>query len=374
MSINGIDKVESKNKKTKIIKIPLHYQNSNNENPNLHMSLNKYFQNNQISKLKIGFNHNLKKEIKTLKTSSCLEKTTETPFQNKINTNRHFDFLRNKFQSINNKMNNYIENKNDIISNDENNRVTLNKTFKINPNLKNKKTLFVNSKQTRNEKNENINKIEENNTEKKIIFNNIFKKKYPFKLSDTFFEKFYNEKENLFNKQRNYSVENNEKNKSNGFYNFLSRAKLSNLPILVTNNSNLNNDKKTILNLTEKEKYEKLTETFLKLKCLLSLDCEPGKEREYIKNFFKRFGYNIITENNITNFLNFINIEPFPLDPNKSLKDNILLAMNYEGNENDYDIDNYDNDNDSDNDNDRDNDNDNDDIDIDNDENDSNDN
>ena len=85
MSINGIDKVESKNKKTKIIKIPLHYQNSNNENPNLHMSLNKYFQNNQISKLKIGFNHNLKKEIKTLKTSSCLEKTTETPFQNKIN-------------------------------------------------------------------------------------------------------------------------------------------------------------------------------------------------------------------------------------------------------------------------------------------------
>ena len=351
MSINGIDKVESKNKKTKIIKIPLHYQNSNNENPNLHMSLNKYFQNNQISKLKIGFNHNLKKEIKTLKTSSCLEKTTETPFQNKINTNRHFDFLRNKFQSINNKMNNYIENKNDIISNDENNRVTLNKTFKINPNLKNKKTLFVNSKQTRNEKNENINKIEGNNTDKVIMSNNIYNKKLHFKLTDTFFEKFYNQKDKIYNKQRNYSVENNEKNKSNGFYNFLSRAKLSNLPIVITNNSNLNINKNTNTNsnshLSEKEKYEKLTETFLKIKCLLSLDCEPGKEREYIKNFFKRFGYNITSENNITNFLNFLNIEPFPLDPTKSLKENILLAMNYQENESEYDIDNNDYDSDN---------------------------
>ncbi len=351
MSNDGNDEVE-KIKTAKIIKIPLHYQKVNNDNQNLHISLNKYFQSEQMSKLKIGFNNNLRKELKTFKTS-CLEKSSENPLEDKITKNRHFDFLRNKFKNFNNIMNKDTENKNDIIENDENHRITLNKTFKINLNLKNKKIIFANStnsKRIRNEKTENINKIEGNNTEKKVISNNnIFKKKLPFKLTDTFFEKFYKQKDNIFNKQRNYSVENDDKNKSNGFYNFLSRAKLSNLPIVVTNNSNVKNDKNTNSNsnLSEKEKYEKLTETFLKMKCLLSLDCESGKEREYIKNFFKRFGYNITSENNITNFLNFLNIEPFPLDPTKSLKENILLAMNYQENESDYDIENYDYDSDN---------------------------
>ena len=351
MSNNGNDEGESKIKKTKIIKIPLHFQNINNDNQNLHISFNKYLQSDQKSKLKIGFNHNLRKELKSFKTSSCLEKNLENPFQDKITINRHFDFLRNKYQNINNIMNNDTEIKNDNISNDENHRITLNKPFKINLNLKNKNNILSNSKQTRNEKNENINKIEGNNTDKVIMSNNIYKKKLHFKLTDTFFEKFYNQKDKIYNKQRNYSVENNEKNKSNGFYNFLSRAKLSNLPIVITNNSNLNINKNTNTNsnshLSEKEKYEKLTETFLKIKCLLSLDCEPGKEREYIKNFFKKFGYNIASEKNITNFLNFLNIEPFPLDPNKSLKDNILLAMNYQENESEYDIDNNDYDSDN---------------------------
>ena len=74
---------------------------------------------------------------------------------------------------------------------------------------------------------------------------------------------------------------------------------------------------------TEKEKYEKLSETFIKIKCLLNLDCEPGNEREYIKNFFIKFGYNNndITEDKISNFLNFINEEPFPIDPKKTLKE-----------------------------------------------------
>ena len=93
----------------------------------------------------------------------------------------------------------------------------------------------------------------------------------------------------------------------------------------------------TIENDSEKQKYDKLSETFLKIKCLLSLDCKAGNEREYIKNFFIRFGYNDkeITEDRITNFLNFLNIEPFQLNPSKSLNENILFAMNNKISEND---------------------------------------
>ena len=54
-------------------------------------------------------------------------------------------------------------------------------------------------------------------------------------------------------------------------------------------NDNKNKKSKKDIIQTEKEKYQKLSETFIKIKCLLNLDCEPGNEREYIKNYFKTY-------------------------------------------------------------------------------------
>ena len=330
----------------KLLKIPKHFKNKNTENQNIVINLNKIVQNRDLTKIKIGFNNILRKDLKPLATDFSLEKNLENPLQNKIFSNRHFDFLRIKYKNITNNLNE-SSNKN-VFSIEENPpQLSLYNTFKIKPlnyeqmKLKSKKILFNKTNLTRNG-NEKI-----NDTNKKIIneylMSNNSKTKTPFKLSDTFFKNFYNQKEMLINRERHFSIEKDEKNKTNGYKKFLERTKMSDLPIVLSNTKEEKNNSKFDFIQTEKEKYEKLSETFLKMKLLLSLDCEPGKERNYIKNFFKRFGYNDneITEEKIINFLKFLNTEPFPLDPNLPLKDNILLAMNYQGNDNsDNDIDN----------------------------------
>ena len=332
MSNNLKDESELDMKKTlKLVKIPLNFKKMKIDN-----EINS--NNNTESKnKKLRFNNIMKNEIKILKTeSSSLEKTSESFITNKNLSNRDFDFLKEKFKNSINTFNIPFKRNVNLFTTEGKKTININNTFRIQPLNLNSKILFNNTKIINNNINDNNNdKLNEKSISNYFI-KNPFKENSPLKLNETFKNKFFNKNESILNKhKKTYST---EKKNRNGYKDFLTRTTISNLPIVITKNTDLKEEKsKKDINQTEKEKYEKLSETFIKIKCLLNLDCEPGNEREYIKNFFIKFGYNNndITEDKISNFLNFINEEPFPIDPKKSLKENIILAMNYNKNESD---------------------------------------
>ena len=332
MSNNLKDESELDMKKTlKLVKIPLNFKKMKIDN-----EINS--NNNTESKnKKLRFNNIMKNEIKILKTeSSSLEKTSESFITNKNLSNRDFDFLKEKFKNSINIFNIPFKRNVNLFTTEGKKTININNTFRIQPLNLNSKILFNNTKIINNNINDNNNdKLNEKSISNYFI-KNPFKENSPLKLNETFKNKFFNKNESILNKhKKTYST---EKKNRNGYKDFLTRTTISNLPIVITKNTDLKEEKsKKDINQTEKEKYEKLSETFIKIKCLLNLDCEPGNEREYIKNFFIKFGYNNndITEDKISNFLNFINEEPFPIDPKKTLKENIILAMNYNKNESD---------------------------------------
>ena len=332
MSNNLKDESELDMKKTlKLVKIPLNFKKMKIDN-----EINS--NNNTESKnKKLRFNNIMKNEIKILKTeSSSLEKTSESFITNKNLSNRDFDFLKEKFKNSINIFNIPFKRNVNLFTTEGKKTININNTFRIQPLNLNSKILFNNTKIINNNINDNNNdKLNEKSISNYFI-KNPFKENSPLKLNETFKNKFFNKNESILNKhKKTYST---EKKNRNGYKDFLTRTTISNLPIVITKNTELKEEKsKKDINQTEKEKYEKLSETFIKIKCLLNLDCEPGNEREYIKNFFIKFGYNNndITEDKISNFLNFINEEPFPIDPKKTLKENIILAMNYNKNESD---------------------------------------
>ena len=332
MSNNLKDESELDMKKTlKLVKIPLNFKKMKIDN-----EINS--NNNTESKnKKLRFNNIMKNEIKILKTeSSSLEKTSESFITNKNLSNRDFDFLKEKFKNSINTFNIPFKRNVNLFTTEGKKTININNTFRIQPLNLNSKILFNNTKIINNNINDNNNdKLNEKSISNYFI-KNPFKENSPLKLNETFKNKFFNKNESILNKhKKTYST---EKKNLNGYKDFLTRTTISNLPIVITKNTELKEEKsKKDINQTEKEKYEKLSETFIKIKCLLNLDCEPGNEREYIKNFFIKFGYNNndITEDKISNFLNFINEEPFPIDPKKTLKENIILAMNYNKNESD---------------------------------------
>ena len=332
MSNNLKDESELDMKKTlKLVKIPLNFKKMKIDN-----EINS--NNNTESKnKKLRFNNIMKNEIKILKTeSSSLEKTSESFITNKNLSNRDFDFLKEKFKNSINTFNIPFKRNVNLFTTEGKKTININNTFRIQQLNLNSKILFNNTKIINNNINDNNNdKLNEKSISNYFI-KNPFKENSPLKLNETFKNKFFNKNESILNKhKKTYST---EKKNRNGYKDFLTRTTISNLPIVITKNTELKEEKsKKDINQTEKEKYEKLSETFIKIKCLLNLDCEPGNEREYIKNFFIKFGYNNndITEDKISNFLNFINEEPFPIDPKKTLKENIILAMNYNKNESD---------------------------------------
>ena len=85
--------------------------------------------------------------------------------------------------------------------------------------------------------------------------------------------------------------------------------------------------------ISEKARYENIMEAFIKLKCLIENDQKYGQfnERRYITEFIydKNIDKNMLTEENFENFKNFLKLEKMPIDINKSLKDNIIRALNY---------------------------------------------
>ena len=282
------------------------------------------------SKIKIGFNHLLKPN-KNL----TIEALNDKP--SKIKTNiifiRQFNSLRNNNRFYLEKVNNInIPNKkefNNILTDPQNNPTIslFNSNFKpiefSNKNLLRNKGIFLENKIL---KINNKHKDFDNSSNNKI--KKVFNEKIPIKINNNKYKNIKIPKEKLTSTQSNFYY--NKPQILSGYKEFLTKYKVSNLPTLVNSISNTNVNQ-TENNLDdEKIKYNKISETFLKIKCLLSLDCEPGNERKYIKNFFLRFGYNNneISEDKITNFLNFLNIEPFQINPSKSLKENIILAMN----------------------------------------------
>ena len=282
------------------------------------------------SKIKIGFNHLLKPN-KNL----TIETLNDKP--SKIKTNiifiRQFNSLRNNNRFYLEKVNNInIPNKkefNNILTDPQNNPTIslFNSNFKpiefSNKNLLRNKGIFLENKILKiNNKHKDFDNSSNN------IIKKVFNEKIPIKINNNKYKNIKIPKEKLTSTQSNFYY--NKPQILSGYKEFLTKYKVSNLPTLVNSISNTNVNQ-TENNLDdEKIKYNKISETFLKIKCLLSLDCEPGNERKYIKNFFLRFGYNNteISEDKITNFLNFLNIEPFQINPSKSLKENIILAMN----------------------------------------------
>ena len=90
--------------------------------------------------------------------------------------------------------------------------------------------------------------------------------------------------------------------------------------------------------MSQRARYENIMETFTRLKSMIQNDKNFGKlnEKQYIIDFIsnKNIEKKFITEKNIDNFQNFLECEIMPIDISKSLKDNILKALNYNSEEN----------------------------------------
>ena len=87
--------------------------------------------------------------------------------------------------------------------------------------------------------------------------------------------------------------------------------------------------------ISQRARYENIMEAFIKLKSMIENDKNQGKfnERQYIIEFVsnKNIDKENLTEENLGNFSNFLNRKILPIDTNKTLKENILIALNYNG-------------------------------------------
>ena len=126
----------------------------------------------------------------------------------------------------------------------------------------------------------------------------------------------------------------NSKNDLNGYSPLLSK-KINNMgqPIYYPKifSSNINFD-----NYSQKERFEKISESLEGLKNLMENFKKQGEldELDFIYEYAlsKNIDKNLLTIKNLNNFYNFLKEKPIPLDSNKSLKENIILALNYDMN------------------------------------------
>ena len=124
------------------------------------------------------------------------------------------------------------------------------------------------------------------------------------------------------------------KNELNGYSVLLSKKK-NNMgqPLYFPKifSSNINFD-----NYSQKERFEKISESFAGLKNLIENFKKKGEldELDFIYDYAlsKNIDKNILTIKNLNNFYNFLHEKQMPLDSKKSLKENIILALNYDTN------------------------------------------
>ena len=85
--------------------------------------------------------------------------------------------------------------------------------------------------------------------------------------------------------------------------------------------------------ISQRTRYENIMEAFIKLKSMIENDKNYGKfnERKYIIEFIsnKNIDKKYLTKENIENFINFLNQKKLNIDTNKTLKENIIIALNY---------------------------------------------
>jgi len=90
--------------------------------------------------------------------------------------------------------------------------------------------------------------------------------------------------------------------------------------------------------MSQRKRYENIMETFTKLKSMIDNDKSLGKlnEKQYIIDFIsnKNIEKKYITNKNLENFQNFLECDIIPIDISKSLKENIIMALNYQIDEN----------------------------------------
>ena len=162
-----------------------------------------------------------------------------------------------------------------------------------------------------------------NNLSQKLLHGNNSSKN---NISKTNIDNYYN----YYNSSYEENTSNiNKKNFTNS-YNFYSKKKEDNLPLIFPNILS------STINYSFKGKhiqYENILENFTKIKNLIENDKDIGKknEYEYIKEFLKekKIEKKYLKAENIIKFANFLRQPKINIDINKSLKENILLALNY---------------------------------------------
>ena len=86
--------------------------------------------------------------------------------------------------------------------------------------------------------------------------------------------------------------------------------------------------------ISQRTRYENIMEAFIKLKSMIENDKNLGEfnERKYIIEFIsnKNIDKKYLAEENIENFINFLNQKKMPIDTNKTLKENIIIALNFD--------------------------------------------
>ena len=155
----------------------------------------------------------------------------------------------------------------------------------------------------------------------------------PFNNSALYFHQENNSENNI-----NYNNSNNSESKINNtslkhqyyYTNLFSKKETNGVPLVFPKilSSTFNYKSKG-----QNSRYEYILENFLKIKTLIDGDKKYGKnnEYEYIKEFLisKNIDIKYINKDSVINFSKFLKQKKFPIDINKSLKDNILSALNY---------------------------------------------
>ena len=163
----------------------------------------------------------------------------------------------------------------------------------------------------------------------------------------------------LINKPKLFSVKYDEDENSkkkiknedlNGFTNLFSKKKNDGLipityPLVCAHM--INHD-----SMSQRARYENIMESFIRLRSMIENDKAFGKfnEKKYIREFLsnKNIDKTYLNEKNYENFSNFLKLKKMPIDINKTLKENIIVALNYDEFENKI-LNSDDNDNNNDN-------------------------
>ena len=139
-----------------------------------------------------------------------------------------------------------------------------------------------------------------------------------------------------FEEEGEINKKNSKNDELNGYSNLLYKKKNDGIipitfPLVCSNAVNCDT-------ISQRNRFQNIMETFIKLKSLIENDKKLGKNNEidFIIEFIlnKKIDKKYINRQYITNFSNFLKCKKIPIDKNKSLKENIILALNFDKDKN----------------------------------------